>query len=100
MKFRIVFTSIFLLIFTVACFAADQGTIFIIRHAEKLSTAPDALLSAAGHKRANCLAHLLGELRKRARQRSFASVGKNLDDPAVGLQSEPHHAAVGLRDSL
>jgi phosphohistidine phosphatase SixA len=61
MKFRIAFTSIFLLIFTVACFAADQGTIFIIRHAEKLSTAPDALLSAAGHKRANCLAHLLGE---------------------------------------
>jgi phosphohistidine phosphatase SixA len=41
--------------------ADDQGTIFIIRHAEKLSTAPDALLSAAGHKRANCLAHLLGE---------------------------------------
>ena len=35
MKFRIVFTCIFLLIFTVACFAADQGTIFIIRHAEK-----------------------------------------------------------------
>ena len=61
MKFRIVFTSIFLLIFTVACFAADQGTIFIIRHAEKASTAPDALLNAAGHRRANCLAHLLGD---------------------------------------
>ena len=38
MKFRIVFTSIFLLIFTVACFAADQGTIFIVRHGEKASS--------------------------------------------------------------
>jgi len=50
------------LIVSLSAFAADdQGTIFIIRHAEKLSTAPDALLSAAGHKRADCLAHLLGE---------------------------------------
>ena len=41
--------------------ADDQGTIFIIRHAEKLSKDPNALLSSAGHARANCLAHLLGE---------------------------------------
>jgi phosphohistidine phosphatase SixA len=61
MKFRMVFTSIFLLIFSLSCFAADQGTIFIVRHAEKASTAPDALLNATGHKRANCLAHLLGD---------------------------------------
>ncbi len=59
MKSRVIFTSIFLLIFTVACFAADQGTIFIVRHAEKLSSAPDALLSPAGHQRAQCLAQTL-----------------------------------------
>jgi len=59
MKIRVVFTSIFLAIFSLACFAADQGTIFIVRHAEKASSAPDALLSAAGHKRATCLAHTL-----------------------------------------
>jgi phosphohistidine phosphatase SixA len=61
MKSRTAFTTIFLLIFSLSCFAADQGTIFIIRHAEKLSTDPNALLSPAGHARANCLAHLLGE---------------------------------------
>jgi broad specificity phosphatase PhoE len=61
MKLRIVLTSIFLLIPSLSCFAADQGTIFIVRHAEKASSAPDALLSAAGHQRAKCLAHLLGD---------------------------------------
>jgi phosphohistidine phosphatase SixA len=62
MKFRNVFTTVFLLIFSLSAFASDdQGTIFIIRHAEKLSTDPNALLSPAGHARANCLAHLLGE---------------------------------------
>jgi phosphohistidine phosphatase SixA len=59
MKFRIVFTSIVLLIFSLSCFAADQDMIFIVRHAEKASSAPDALLSAVGHQRANCLAHTL-----------------------------------------
>jgi phosphohistidine phosphatase SixA len=59
MKFCIVFTSIVLLIFSLSCFAADQGTIFIVRHGEKASSAADALLSAAGHQRANCLARTL-----------------------------------------
>ena len=62
MKTRVVFTIVVLLILSLSALAAeDQGTIFIIRHAEKLSKAPDALLSPAGHARANCLAHLLGE---------------------------------------
>ena len=41
--------------------AQDSGTVFLVRHAEKLSTARDAILSPQGHKRADCLAHTLGD---------------------------------------
>lgn len=34
-------------------------TIFLIRHADKISDAPDSLLSAEGHRRAQCLAKML-----------------------------------------
>jgi phosphohistidine phosphatase SixA len=34
-------------------------TVVLVRHAEKVSTAPDALLSAQGQQRAECLAHVL-----------------------------------------
>src|SRR5947209_10568991 len=37
----------------------NTRTIFLVRHAEKLSAAPDALLSPAGEKRAACLARTL-----------------------------------------
>ncbi|HLH07575.1 MAG TPA: phosphoglycerate mutase family protein [Terriglobales bacterium] len=47
------------LIPVVAMGSDDQGTIFVVRHGEKASSAADALLSAAGHKRANCLAQML-----------------------------------------
>jgi broad specificity phosphatase PhoE len=39
----------------------DSGTVFLVRHAEKLSTTRDAILSPEGHKRADCLAHTLGD---------------------------------------
>ncbi len=39
----------------------DSGTVFLVRHAEKLSTARDAILSPQGHKRAECLAHTMGD---------------------------------------
>lgn len=43
--------------------ARSQGvrTIFLIRHADKISDAPDALLSDAGHRRAECLAKMLAD---------------------------------------
>jgi phosphohistidine phosphatase SixA len=87
MKFRIVFTGIFLLIFSLSCFTADQGTIFIVRHAEKASTAPDALLSAAGHERANCLAHLLSDANI---QTIFTSHVKRTQETAQPLADERH----------
>ena len=43
------------------CLGQEHGVIFLVRHAEKVSDAKDALLSSEGHKRAECLAHLLGD---------------------------------------
>jgi broad specificity phosphatase PhoE len=45
----------------VAASAQNSGTVFLVRHAEKLSPARDAILSPRGHKRADCLAHTLGD---------------------------------------
>jgi broad specificity phosphatase PhoE len=44
-----------------AAHAQDSGTVFLVRHAEKLSTARDAVLSPQGYKRADCLARTLGD---------------------------------------
>jgi len=48
-----------------ASFAQAQGpgvrTIFLVRHADKISDAPDALLSEEGHRRAECLAKTLAD---------------------------------------
>jgi broad specificity phosphatase PhoE len=43
--------------------AHGQGvrTIFMVRHADKIDDAPDALLSGAGHRRAECLAKMLAD---------------------------------------
>ena len=40
-----------------------SGTIFLVRHAEKVSDAPDALLSKTGEQRATCLAQTLRDAR-------------------------------------
>lgn len=39
--------------------AQRAGTIFLVRHAEKVSDAPDAVLSEAGRRRAQCLSETL-----------------------------------------
>lgn len=52
------------IIFAICTLAAAQensGLVFLLRHAEKASEARDALLSARGHERANCLAGLLAD---------------------------------------
>jgi phosphohistidine phosphatase SixA len=53
------FSAILTIALSLSGWCADQGTIFIVRHGEKASSAADALLSAAGHQRANCLAQTL-----------------------------------------
>lgn len=44
----------------------DDRIIFLVRHAEKASQEKDALLSEAGHKRAECLANLLRDAQIKA----------------------------------
>ena len=41
--------------------AQNVRTIFLVRHADKVSDETDALLSDAGHRRAECLAKMLAE---------------------------------------
>jgi broad specificity phosphatase PhoE len=45
--------------FTPRLHAQGPRTIFLVRHADKVSEATDALLSEEGHRRANCLANTL-----------------------------------------
>jgi broad specificity phosphatase PhoE len=64
-KKRIASLCVFLTLLILASVlsARSQGvrTIFLIRHADKISDAPDALLSDAGHRRAECLAKMLAD---------------------------------------
>ena len=46
---------------SVAARSQSSGTVFLVRHAEKTSTARDATLTPKGLKRAECLAHTLGD---------------------------------------
>jgi broad specificity phosphatase PhoE len=60
--FRIATFCVLLLLLSVA-HAQSPGvrTIFLVRHADKISDAPDALLSDEGHRRAACLAKMLAD---------------------------------------
>jgi phosphohistidine phosphatase SixA len=62
MRFRYVAVLTLLTVgLPVAANAQNSGTVFLVRHAEKVSMARDAILSPQGHKRADCLAHTLGD---------------------------------------
>jgi phosphohistidine phosphatase SixA len=61
-EMRNLFLRIFLPAIFLSQFLAAQEnarTVFLVRHAEKASTAADALLSPAGQQRAECLANTL-----------------------------------------
>ncbi len=61
-KFRnLVVLGILAACLTVVAYSQNNGTVFLVRHADRLSTAKDATLSPKGHKRAECLAHTLGD---------------------------------------
>lgn len=55
--------AILSIVFMLGAVAAAQQsnvrTVFLVRHAERASAAPDSLLSSAGQKRAECLARTL-----------------------------------------
>lgn len=46
---------------SITAIAQDGETIYLVRHAEKISDAPDALLNSVGHERASCLARTLAD---------------------------------------
>ena len=50
-----------MLVFVAHAHAQGVRTIFMVRHADKISDAPDALLSGEGHRRAECLAKMLAD---------------------------------------
>lgn len=62
LSFSRTIVALFSLFFVMGAAATAQQsvrTVFLVRHAEKASAAPDALLSPAGQKRADCLARTL-----------------------------------------
>ena len=71
---------------------SGTGVVFLVRHAEKASDAKDALLSEAGHKRAECLAHFLEN----------ANIRKILVTPVVRTQqtAEPLAKGWGLKPTV
>jgi len=58
---RIATLAVVVLALSAAAHAQAVRTIFLIRHADKISDAPDAVLSEAGHRRAACLAQMLAD---------------------------------------
>ena len=56
-----IFCGLIVLLCGAPAHAQGVRTIFIIRHADKVDDAPDALLSEAGHERAECLAKMLAD---------------------------------------
>ena len=59
MKLNLVLLILVSVTMAVAQSPSTSGTVFLIRHAEKVSDAPDALLSKTGEWRAACLAQTL-----------------------------------------
>ena len=83
------FSAILTIALSLSGWCADQGTIFIVRHGEKASSAADALLSAAGHQRANCLAPTLKDANVQA---IFTPEVKRTQQTAQPLADERHLA--------
>jgi phosphohistidine phosphatase SixA len=61
MSARIAALCLFPLTFAPGAHAQSVRTIFFVRHADKVSDDTDALLSEAGHRRAECLAKTLAD---------------------------------------
>lgn len=59
--YRPIVVAMLALWFSVAAYSQSSGTVFLVRHAEKTSTARDATLTPQGLKRAECLARTLGD---------------------------------------
>jgi phosphohistidine phosphatase SixA len=72
--------------------APRTSTVVLVRHAEKVSTAPDAVLTPAGQQRAECLAQVLKDSNIK---RIFVSDAKRTQ-----LTAEPLAKALGIQPTV
>jgi phosphohistidine phosphatase SixA len=75
------------LAFTVCAQAQQARTIYLVRHADKVSDDVDAPLSDAGHKRAECLANTLADAQI---QQIFTSELQRTQQTAAPLAEKLH----------
>lgn len=60
-RVRIIFIALLIVLAFASLNAQQVETIFLVRHADRASNAPDSLLSDRGQERAECLARTLGD---------------------------------------
>jgi phosphohistidine phosphatase SixA len=91
---RIALTCLFLqLTFVPRAQAQDMRTIFLVRHADKLSDETDAPLSVAGRRRAECLANTLADAQI---QQIFTSDLRRTQQTAAPLAEKLHLKPVAI----
>jgi broad specificity phosphatase PhoE len=88
-----IFCGFLVLLCIAQAHAQAVRTIFIIRHADKVSDAPDALLSDAGHQRAECLAKMLADTDI---QQIFVSDLQRTQQTAAPLAQQRHLKPVSI----
>jgi broad specificity phosphatase PhoE len=88
-----IFCGFLVLLFVAQGHAQAVRTIFIVRHADKVSDAPDALLSDAGHQRAECLAKMLADTDIR---QIFVSDLQRTQQTAAPLAQQRHLKPVAI----
>jgi phosphohistidine phosphatase SixA len=82
------------LLFVSGAHAQSVRTIFFVRHADKVSDETDALLSEAGHRRAECLAKTLAGAHI---QQIYTSDLQRTQQTAAPLAEELHLKPVAIR---
>jgi len=86
-----------ILIFVAEAYAQDMRTIFLVRHADKVSDDTDALLSEAGRRRADCLANTLADAQI---QQIFTSDLQRTQQTAAPLAEKLHLKPVAIPLSM
>ena len=79
--------------FALRAHAQNVRTIYLVRHADKVSDETDALLSDAGHRRAECLANTLADARI---QEIFTSDLQRTQQTAAPLAEQLHLKPVAI----
>ena len=86
-----------ILIFVAEAYSQNMRTIFLVRHADKVSDDTDAPLSEAGRRRADCLANTLADAQI---QRIFTSDLQRTQQTAAPLAEKLHVKPVAIPLSM